>query len=121
MLDQFFTSKMIPQTKYENEVDEKGKKTRTVVSTMKPAVFTSDVLDLTSKVMMERGLSPEQCCIQVGVEDGQNMVKVMMTIKPKDECQPEVKGAKSKYKEGYCPGEIFWSQKAHCHLCISYL
>lgn len=109
MLDQFFTSKMIPQTKYQNEVDEKGKKTRTVVSTTKPAVFTSDVQDLASKVMIERGLSPEQCCIQVGVDDGQNMVKVMMTIKPKDECQKEVKGVKSKYKEGYCPGDFKFS------------
>ena len=48
--------------------------------------------------MIERGLSPEQCCIQVGVGDGQNMVEVMMTIKPKDECQKEVKGVESKYK-----------------------
>ena len=75
MLDQFFTSKMIPQTKYENEVDEIGKKTKTVVSTMKPAVFTSDVQDLASKVMIEIGLSPEQCCTKWGLMMGRTWSK----------------------------------------------
>ena len=75
------------------------------VEVMKPAVYAEDAQDLACKVMMERGLNPDDCVIQVGLDDGQNMVKVMMTIKEKVIISEE-KGKKAKYSEGYCPKEF---------------
>lgn len=107
LLRNFFTSKMIPQKKYVTEIEEEGKKKKTKVleDVMKPAVFATDTQDLAGKIMMERNLRPEDCIIQVGIDDGQNMIKVMMTIKEK-EVVPDEKGKKAKYREGYCPGEF---------------
>ena len=75
------------------------------VEVMKPAVYAEDAQDLACKVMMERGLNPDDFVIQVGLDDGQNMVKVMMTIKEKVIISEE-KGKKAKYSEGYCPKEF---------------
>ena len=61
----------------------KRRENKFVVDVLKPAVYAEDAQDLACKVMMERGLNPDDCVIQVGLDDGQNMVKVMMTIKDK--------------------------------------
>ena len=105
MLGNFFTSKMIPQKRYVTEIDEEGKKKKSKVleDVMKPAVFAPDIQDLVSKILMERNLEPKDCIIQVGIDDGQNMIKVMMTIKEKEEV-PTDKGMKAKYKKDTAQG-----------------
>ena len=72
---------------------------------LKPAVYAEDAQDLACKVMMERGLNPDDCVIQVGLDDGQSMVKVMMTNKEKVLISEE-KGKKAKYSKGYCRKEF---------------
>ena len=99
-----FETKVLQQQKYvtedsdENE-SKKKKKKKVKVNVEKPAVITKNVDELAAFVMEERNLSPETSEIQIGIDDGQNLVKVMMTIKDKDKLEPDKK--KMKYSEGF--------------------
>ena len=99
-LSRHFEGKMLNQKKYitdpsdskENEEDSKKKK-KILVEVMKPAVMVKSVEDLASHVMIERNLSPEDSEIQIGIDDGQNLLKIMMTIKEKEKTE-EIKNKK---------------------------
>ena len=113
-LSRHFESKMLKQKKYvadedetnkENTEGKKKKKKKIVVEVEKPAVMVKDVEDLASHVMLERNLNPADCEIQIGIDDGQGLLKIMMTIKEKDKGEI-VKGKKAKYSEGFNPKEF---------------
>ena len=91
-LGRHFDSKMLKQKKYVTESEDKEngdskKKKKVVVDVEKPAVVVKSVEDLASQVMLERNLSPENSEIQIGIDDGQQSHKIMMTIKEKDKRQ----------------------------------
>ena len=102
-----FETKMLKQKKYvvdgedkENEKGAKKKKKKIVVDVEKPAVLVKNVENFAALVMKERNLTPETSEIQIGIDDGQDLVKIMMTIKEKE--KPEAaKNKKVKYKEGF--------------------
>ena len=81
---------MLKQKKYvvdeeEEEKENKSKKKKKkVIDVIKPAVIAKNVEDLADLVMKERGLNPEASVIQIGIDDGQGLLKVMMTVKEKE-------------------------------------
>ena len=110
-LTDMFEAKMLKQKKYvvdeeeEKENKPKKKKKKKVVDVVKPAVIAKNVEDLAALVMAERGLKPETSVIQIGIDDGQGLLKVMMTVKEKE--RPEVvKNKKVKYREGFGAGDF---------------
>lgn len=107
-LARHFESKMLKQKKYvtdsedKENCDSKKKKKKVVVEVEKPAVVVKSVEDLVSHVMLERNLSPENSEIQIGIDDGQQLLKIMMTIKEKDKPEPK----KFKYSDGFRPQQF---------------
>ena len=87
-LEDYFETKVLQQEKYvtedsdDNETNKKKKK-KVKVYVEKSAVITKYVDELAASVMEERNLTSETSEIQIGIDDGQNFVKVMMTIKEK--------------------------------------
>ena len=71
----------------------------------KSVVYAKDVEDLACFIMEARNLTPSSSMIQIGIDDGQGLLKIMMSIKEKEN-ESEVKGKKSKYYEGFAPREI---------------
>lgn len=63
--------------------------------------------------MLVRGLDPANCITQVGVDDGQKLLKFMMSVKEKDDERdrelPVVKPKKAKYSEGFAPRDFKFS------------
>ena len=87
LLEAHFTSRMIPQKKtFTDETsDENRKKVTAAIDVEKPAVFSTDVEGLAALIMDHRGLSPETSVIQLGVDLGEDLLKIMMTVKDKNE------------------------------------
>ena len=98
------------QTQY---VKTEGEENNNVATTKKskreasevpvPVVYAKNVEGLASLVMAERGLSSENCLVQIGIDDGQHLLKVMMSVKEKDPDPVEPKLKKAKYEEGFAP------------------
>lgn len=111
-LSRHFEGKMLEQKELitdpsddkENVKDPKKKK-KILVEVKKPAVIVKSVEDFASQVMMERNISPEESEIQIGIDDGQNLLKIMMTVKEKEKSE-EIKKKKFDYSEGFRPKEF---------------
>lgn len=109
-LSRHFESKILKQKKYVTEdgdnenADSKKKKKKVAVEVEKPVVVVKSVEDFATHVMLERNLSPENCEIQIGIDDGQQLLKIMMTIKEKD--KPEIENKKTRYVEGFRPQDF---------------
>ena len=104
-----FEGKMIKQTEYTNEGADREssekKKKKTVVEVEKPAAIVKDVEDFVSQVLIERQLRPDEVEIQVGIDEGQNLLKILMTIKKKEECEVTEK-KRTKYSTGFKPNKF---------------
>ena len=112
MLADQFVVKNVEQTAYitieEDDNNNKTKKKKKKKETRKvdvPVVFAKDVEELVCFVMKERGLTPETSLVQIGIDDGQGLLKVMLSVKEKNP-QEETKGKKAKYKEGFAPKDF---------------
>ena len=80
--DQFAVKNIVLTKNVAKEVDDdkenkkKAKKEKVEVSV--PVVYAKDPEEVACLVMSARGLSPENCVTQVGVDDGQGLLKVML-------------------------------------------
>ena len=103
-----FTFKNVEQTEYvtiaeDEDVDKKKKRKKEIQKVDIPVVFAKDVEDLASLIMTERGLTPETSLVQVGIDDGQGLLKVMLSIKEKNDDVLEVKARKQSMTTGLPP------------------
>ena len=112
-LEDFFEVKNMKQTQYVTTEGEENnnsatnkKKKREASEVLVPVVYANDVEGLASLVMAERGLSPENSLVQIGIDDGQHLLKVMMSVKEKDPDPVEPKLKKAKYEEGFAPQDF---------------
>ena len=108
-----FTVKNIVQTQYvtieddeDSEKKKKKKKKKETQEVVIPVVFAQDVEDLASLIMLERGLTPDNSLVQVGIDDGQGLLKVMLSVKEKFPHVEEKKGKKAKYEDGFAPNDF---------------
>ena len=83
---------------------EKKQKKKTTSDVQKPVVYVKDVEEFASLVMRERNLQPADSLVQIGIDDGQGQVKIMMSIKPKTE-EP-VSKKKCRYADGFAPQDF---------------
>ena len=67
---------------------------------MKTIVKVKNASEFALKVMSMREIDPDKTDIQVGIDDGQGMVKVMLTCKERQTEQPS-KPTRAKYEEGF--------------------
>ena len=70
----------------ENKKDNKEIKKKTKlkeVQRLRPVIFAKDVEDLTAKIMLCRHISPTESVIQTCIDVGQDLLKVMMSVKEK--------------------------------------
>ena len=104
MLEEYFDVANVVQTKYvkdpSEQEDDKKKKKKITKEVEVPVVFANDVEDLAGLIMHECNLEPGTTVGQIGIDDGQGLVKIMMSLKEKDpeECS---KNKKMKYSEGF--------------------
>ena len=54
--------------------------------------------------MSERGLTLDNTVTQVGIDDGQGILKIMMTVKEDKQDESNVK--RSKYEDGFCASDF---------------
>ena len=73
----------------------------------KLAIVAKDVDELAALVMVARGLTPENSLIQIGLDDGQGFIKVMLTVKSKNVMEGPSKRAK--YADGFSPQGFLYS------------
>ena len=82
--DHFFDQKMIKFTEYVTPEEEAGegekgekkkKKKKETREVTKPLAYCTDVDGLAAEAMIQRGLNPERTKIQVGIDDGQGLVR----------------------------------------------
>ena len=110
MLKDLFGHKKINQVEYVKEKsngDEKEKKKKKETREVEKTVaYAKDVEGLAQLVMEERNLDPDNVVVQIGIDDGQGLVKIMMSIKEKDAEAPKTKKKKSKYSEGFAPKDF---------------
>ena len=68
----------------------------------RPGIFVKDIDEFTAFLVNERNLDPSAHIVQIGFDDGQGMLKVMLIVKDKE---PELEEEKkrSKYSDGVCP------------------
>ena len=80
--ESFFDHTMITFTEYYTDEAEKGdgdkkkKKKKLTREVSKPLAFCNDVDGLAEEVMRHRGLEPAKTKVQLGIDDGQGLVKV---------------------------------------------
>ena len=91
-LEDFFEVKIITVAR---------KKGKTVSEEIHPIVKCSDIEAFVAHVMEERGLDEDNMMIQFGIDDGQSMLKLMLTIKKKE--IEENNGKRKRYSDGYNP------------------
>ena len=111
--DQLFTHKMITFTEYYTPDDDKadrddeGKKKRKKKQTRevtKPMAYCTDMDALVQEVMMQRRLNPALTKAQIGIDDGQKLLKVMISLKEIEEApEKKVKKRRSSYADGFAP------------------
>ena len=106
LMEHFDATKVL-QTKYVTETDDNGKKKRkrSTKEEEVPVVFANDVEDLVGLIMEERKLDANHTVGQVGIDDGQGLLKIMLSLK-EDEPEPVVKNKKMKYSEGFAPKDF---------------
>ena len=63
-------------------------------------MYAMDVESLGGFVMRERGLEPDKTIVQVGLDDGQGHLKIMMSMKERDDVEARTR-KKIKYSEEY--------------------
>ena len=103
-LQDHFDVTLLAQTEYvTEEVDGKKKKTTREVDL--PVVFAKDVESLAGFIMRERNLDPINTVAQIGIDDGQGAVKIMLSIKEK-ETPDENKKKRAKYEDGFAPQDF---------------
>ena len=71
----------------------------------KSLAYCTDVNAFVTEIIAERGLDPERTIVQIGLDDGQGLIKVMMTIKTLEDDQHLVlmdKKRRSSYSD-YAP------------------
>ena len=83
---------------------EKKQKKKTTCDVQKPVVYVKDVEQFASLVMAHRNLQPADSLVQIGIDDGQGQVKIMMSIKHKEE--GPVCRKKSRYADGFAPKDF---------------
>ena len=88
--------------------DQENKKETELHDVLKPVVFANNVEDLVSFVLKERCMSADTSLVQVGIDDGQGQLKIMMSIKDKDETET-CKGKIAKYEDGFSVNEFKYS------------
>ena len=65
-------------------------------------MYCNNVDDFLAQVIIERNLSPDNVEVQIGMDDGQGLLKVMLTVKEKSELGKIIdKPARSCYSEGF--------------------
>ena len=79
----------------ENKIESK----KVAVEVEKTVVKVKDTVEFAAKIMAARGLLPEESVVQIGIDDGQGGIKVMLTIKEKEEAKNNAK--KLRYSEGF--------------------
>ena len=111
-LEYFFDVKNLKPTQYITTEGEElnnnatKKKKKEASELLVPVVYSNNVEGLASLLMAERGLSPENSLIQIGIDDGQHLLKVMMSVKEKDPDPVEPKLKKAKYEVGFAPQDF---------------
>ena len=100
IFDEDFETKAINLKSYEDAVLPDGKKKRVVGENMKTIVKVKNASEFALKVMSMREMYPDKTDIQVGIDDGQGMVKVMLTCKERQTEQPS-KPTRARYEEGF--------------------
>ena len=85
LFDEDFLGKRVNMLEYEKvDIEEEKENTKKrkrkikakEVMKEKPAVFAKDVEDLTAKIMLLRNMNPADTVIQIGIDDGQGLLKV---------------------------------------------
>ena len=110
-LDDMFDIKYVKQSEYTTtgEVEEgksNKKRKKEVKEVDLPVVYAKNVEELASLIMVERGLTPETSLVQIGIDDGQNLLKVMMSVKEKDPEPVEPRAKRFKYDDGFAPTDF---------------
>ena len=67
----------------------------------RPAVVVKKLETIVSHLISERGLESLASTVQVGLDNGQDLLKMTLTVKDSDNLPKSHK--KMKYEEGYCP------------------
>ena len=99
------TSQKRAENSDESEKNNK-KKNKQEVKVEIPVVFAKDTEELACLVMKERNLDPGNTTVQVGIDDGQGLLKVMMSLKESSLGEESVSKKKSKYSEGFAPNDF---------------
>ena len=94
-LQDHFDVTVLTQTEYVTEEGEGKKRKKSTQEVELPVVYTKDVEALAGFIMRERDLDPMNSVAQIGIDDGQGVVKVMLSIKEKE---PVVESTKKKAK-----------------------
>ena len=110
-LEEYFVFENIVQTEKvsteddENKENKKKKETRMVDI---PVVYATDVEKLALFIMEERSLQPDNTLLQVGIDDGQGLLKVMLSVK--ENCSlEEVRNKRVKYSDGFASKDFKYS------------
>ena len=115
MLAELFDHTEIVLTEYVTEEkeggDEKKVRKKATSDVQKPVVYVKDVEQFASMVMAKRNLSPADSLVQIGIDDGQGQVKIMMSVKHKEEEQ--VCRKKSRYADGFSAFLLFIPHVSH--------
>ena len=108
-LQDSFAVKKVSQVKYvTNTTDEsKGKKRKKTVDVELPVVYAMDVEDLVGVLMEERKLDPSQTVGQIGIDKGQGLVKIMLSLKGLEtETEEGPPSKKMKYSKGFATNDF---------------
>ena len=104
LFNEDFEVKIIKQKVYEEKESDdsnenKIKSKKVAVEVEKTVVKVKDTVEFAAKIMAARGLLPEESVVQIGINDGQGAIKIMLTIKEKEEVKNTAK--KLRYSEGF--------------------
>ena len=109
-LEEMFDHTKVVMIEYINEnVDGengKQKKKKVTCEKEKPVAYAKDVEHLAKFVLEHRQLDASDALIQVGIDDGQGLIKIMMSVKEKNPKETQEGRKKSKYNEGFAPREF---------------
>ena len=78
----------------EPDVDEDG-----FIKVERTGVFCKDITEFTNFLIDERALDPNDTTIKIGIDDGQNLLKVCMSLQSLTKIASEDKKARSTYAD----------------------
>ena len=106
-LKDLFDVRIVELTEYVtvDEDKENAKKKKDTKQVKTPVVFVNNPERLVDIIMTERGLDPRNTVSQVGIDDGQGLLKIMLSIKSSVP-DPEPPQKKMKYEDGFAPKDF---------------